>query len=273
MKNNNFVNRNVKGDAIKYSILAFLITFVFLMAEFIASKAGLFGNELKSYVVDSIFRIIFGAIGLIILVKVCHENLKEVCTNKIPKVIWLLLIPVYVYFISYFTEISMVEIVSGKYWVLFLGSVLQQITTGLFEETVSRGIVMSAFRSHYENFKWRFSAVIISGVVFGLGHIFNFLFGGSVGDSLIQAFTSACWGMFIAALYMVSNNLILVMAIHTIWDIWIRIPDFFFGLSEEVTVIASAGQVLRDVIDPFLLGILAIVICIKYDAIKNTLNK
>ncbi len=124
---------------------------------------------------------------------------------------WLLLIPVYVYFISYFTEISMVEIVSGKYWVLFLGSVLQQITTGLFEETVSRGIVMSAFRSHYENFKWRLSAVIISGVG--------------------------------------------------------------FGLSEEVTVIASAGQVLRDVIDPFLLGILAIVICIKYDAIKNTLNK
>lgn len=258
-----------KGNAVKYSTLAFLITFIFLMVEWFASKAGVFGSGLRLYLVDSLFRAIFGTIGIVFLSQFCHEDVKSLCTNRIPRVTWLLLIPIYVYFLSYSATLSMVESTTGMYLISFLGAILQQITTGYFEETVSRGIVMNAFRKHYSKVRWRLAAVVVSGVVFGLGHIFNFLFGGDFLGSLEQAFITAMWGMFLAAIYMVTDHLLLVMVIHAAWDIWIRIPDFFFNLTEEATTLSTIGEITRTIIDPFLLGILAIVICIKYDKINK----
>lgn len=258
-----------KGDAVKCSTLAFFLTFAFLMVEWLALKAGLFGRGLRLYLVDSLFRAIFGTMGMVILGKFCHEDVKSLFTNGIPRVTWLLLIPMYIYFLSYFTMLSMVKGFAGTFPVLFLGSVLQQVTTGYFEEVVSRGIVMSAFKKHYSKVRWRLAAVIVSGVVFGLGHLFNFLFGGSFLGSLEQAFVTATWGTFLAAIYMVTDNLLLVMVIHTVWDTWIRIPDFFFDLTEGITVLHTIGEITRTIIDPFLLGILAIVICIKYDDVKK----
>ena len=77
------------------------------------------------------------------------------------------------------------------------------------------------------------------------------------------------WGMFIAAIYMISDNLLLVIIIHAVWDIWIRIPQFYFNMSEKATVLYSIGEILRFIIHPFVLGIMAILIAMYAKRVKH----
>ena len=257
MKNNNIV---------KSAVISTALTAVFLAAEFIGVKVGLFGSGMQKILVDSAFRLGFGCIAMGLLVHFSEGSVKELFTNRIPRVVWLLLIPVYVYFLSYLLGFGMVEEVSLKGLPIFAAVVLDQIMTGWWEESANRGLIMEPFRKHYGERKMRVIAVVLSGAIFGLSHIFNAaFFGGSILDGCYTAFCTGMWGMFIAAIYMVSDNLLLVMLIHAVWDILVRIPGNFFITGSEPTSLAVAGEVLREVIDPYLLGVLAIIIAVKFN--------
>jgi membrane protease YdiL (CAAX protease family) len=112
-------------------------------------------------------------------------------------------------------------------------------------------------------------AVVTSGLIFGLSHMFNFLFTGDVSGSVSQEKLNFAWGMFKAAIYMISDNLLLVIIIHAVWDIWIRIPQFYFNMSEKATVLYSIGEILRFIIHPFVLGIMAILIAMYAKRVKH----
>lgn len=254
-----------KKNIVWVAAVSVLLSAVFLGAEYIGVKVGLFGSGMQKILVDSAFRLVFGCIAMGLLVHFSEGSVKELFTNRIPRVIWLLMIPIYVFFLSYLLGFGMVEEVSLKGLPIFAAVVLDQIMTGWWEESANRGLIMEPFRKHYGERKMRVIAVVLSGVIFGLTHIFNAaFFGGSILDSCYTAFCTGMWGMFIAAIYMVSDNLLLVMAIHAIWDILVRIPGNFFITGSEPTSLAVAGEVLRTVIDPFLLGVLAIVIALKF---------
>ena len=59
------------------------------------------------------------------------------------------------------------------------------------------------------------------------------------------------WGAFIAAIYMQSENLLLVMLLHVIWDIIVRIPEFFVTVYSEYSIIYYLDEILRLVVLPF----------------------
>ncbi len=258
--------KTLKQTIVKAAMAGAGVQFAMVLAE-LACYPELFGSGVRLYLVDSGFRIVFGIIGLVILAYFRGGQLKDRFTNPVPKSVWLLLIPVYVYLLSYFLSFGMVERASLKNSLPFLAVILQQVTTGLYEETASRGIVMTAFEDKLDDKRMRVLHVVLSGVIFGLTHCLNSLFGGSFDflDTLSTVFCTGMWGMFIAAIYMVSDNLLLVMGVHAVWDIWIRIPNAFFAFSEEPTTLATAGEVLRTVLDPFVMGILGIIIALKYD--------
>ena len=248
---------------IMISIVAVIITtFIFILVEFISGRAGLFKDDIALCLVDSVYRILFGIIATIILYSSCGRNWRDLYFGKIPGVIWLLLLPFYVYLISYVDVLSRFERVTFEFALSFAACSLQQITTGFFEETLYRGVAMSAFRAHYADRKWRLAAVFTSGVLFGLAHSFNFIFTGNVAGSMYQALMTTVWGMFMAAIYMISDNLLLVMALHAIWDIWIRIPGYFFDLTPGSTFLTNIGDDIRFIIHPIVLGIVAIYVCL-----------
>ena len=254
-----------KKNAIITAIFAYAIALVFIFGELGAFRLGLFGEGIQIYLVDSLFRLVFGIIGTFVLYKIYKERLKSLYTAKIPKATWLWLIPIYAYFLSYLLDIPLVESVTTEYALGFAAACLQQITTGFYEETLFRGIIISAFEKHFSEKKWRISAVLTSGIIFGMGHLFNFLFGsGNFGDGLVTVLFTTCWGMFVAAIYMVTGNLLFVMILHAIWDIVVRIPNYFTNIVANAGELGSYGEIVRTIIDPVILAVVAIVICIIY---------
>lgn len=251
------------------ALTAIIITFTFILVEFISDRAGLNKDNLIRYLLDSVYRIIFGIIATIALFSLYRRNYRDLYFRKIPKVTGLLLIPFYIYFLSYIDVLLRTESVNFAYVISFLACVLQQITTGFFEETLYRGVVMNAFRSRYSEKKWRLAAVITSGVIFGFAHSFNFLFGIDISGTPEIVFNTMLWGMFMAAIYMVTDNLLLVMILHAIWDIWVKIPGFFFDPAPGSLLYSVMGNYVRAFIHPIALGILAIVICMKADTISG----
>lgn len=249
-------------------VFSLIITAVFLLIEIITKDCFMAAGYTRFYLLDSVIRFIFGIVAAIVLLVFFKRPFNKTFAAQIPKSVWLMLIPVYVYFLSYFTLIGVIESVSA-YTISFLACAVQQLATGLFEETVYRGIVMKPFEKYYSEKRWRIIAVVTSGLVFGLSHMFNFIFSGDVLGSIRQALFTAIWGMFIAAIYMISDNLLLVIIIHAFWDIWIRIPQFYFNMSEKATVLYSIGEILRFIIHPFVLGIMAILIAMYAKRVKH----
>lgn len=249
-------------------VFSLIITAVFLLIEIITKDRFMTAGYRGFYLLDAAVRFIFGIAVAVILFAFFKKSLCKAFTSHIPKSVWLLLIPIYIYFLSYFTLIGVIDSVSA-YTISFLACAVQQLATGLFEETVYRGIVMKPFEKYYGKKKWRIIAVVTSGLIFGLSHMFNFLFTGDVSGSVSQAMFTFAWGMFMAAIYMISDNLLLVILIHAVWDIWIRIPQFYFNMSEKVTVLYGIGETLRFIIHPFVLGIMAILIAVYAKGLKQ----
>ena len=248
---------------------AIIITVVFGLVEFISDRSGLYTNNRTLYLIDSVYRMIFGIIATIVLFSLSQRSFRDIYFGKIPRVTRLLLLPVYVYLFSLVDVLIRADRVTFEYVLSFAACVLQQIATGFFEETLYRGVVMSPFRPHYSEKKWRIEAVLTSGMVFGFAHAFNFIFYRDMSGTLDRVFMTMIWGMFIAAIYMISDNLLLVMAVHAIWDIFIHLPGFFFDPAPGSSLYSSIGDDVRIIVHPIILCIMAIVICSKADSISN----
>jgi membrane protease YdiL (CAAX protease family) len=249
-------------------VFSLIITAVFLLIEIFTKDCFMSKGYTRFYLLDAVVRFLFWIVAAIVLFVFLKKPFSKTFAARIPKSAWLMLIPVYVYFLSYFTLIGVIESVSA-YTISFLACAVQQLATGLFEETVYRGIVMKPFEKYYSDRKWRIVAIVTSGLVFGLSHMFNFLFTGDILGTARQALFTVIWGMFIAAIYMISDNLLLVIIIHTVWDIWIRIPQFYFNMAEKATVLYSIGEILRFIIHPFVLGIMAVLIAMYAKTLKQ----
>ena len=70
--------------------------------------------------------------------------------------------------------------------------------------------------------------------------------------------------MFVAAIYMVSDNLLLVMGIYTIWDIVVKIPVYFISEYNKSAMLTGI-YVGQDIIQLGIMPIVAILICIVGD--------
>jgi membrane protease YdiL (CAAX protease family) len=85
--------------------------------------------------------------------------------------------------------------------------IIQQFATGFFEEAVHRGLMMNGLIVHNtKTVKQRIFTVVIAGAFFGLSHAPNIIFGE---NPLLQVPSAFLWGMFMAAIYMLSDNLLL----------------------------------------------------------------
>ena len=104
-------------------------------------------------------------------------------------------------------------------WKVLIEGILYYIGVGLIEEFFCRGLLQNAIErllSHKKNAQ--IAAVLITALIFGLGHIF-----GVIGMSVLLASCKIVWavglGIYLGAIYVRTRNLWLVALFHFIIDL------------------------------------------------------
>lgn len=136
--------------------------------------------------------------------------------------------------------------------------ILVYLSTGLFEETLCRGFMMTLFIEKYGvGKKVIYNVTIFTGAVFGALHLIHFFLGQmSLLSAIAQALYAMCFGVFFGACMIRNHSIIPLM-------IWHGMVDITFGLDEvgvgggidkayiDIPVSGAIAQVLLAL--PFLL--------------------
>lgn len=255
-----------KAFAVRMLAVGAAFSALFILFEWVLLRCGAFGKQAQLFLVDSACRFLFGAAALLTLRRVDRDGFRGLFTHRVPGRVWLWMFPIYGVLLLELSYFFCAEQVTFAYFGLFLLCCLQQVATGFYEEAVARGLMMSGMMARKDRLPARLAMVSLSGLLFGAAHILNVLFGQSVLDSLAQGLCSALWGMLIAAVYLCSENLPLVMGIHAVWDIVVRIPGAFLGISQTSALpdLIEAGET---VLQLAVMPVTAILMCVFYDRI------
>ncbi len=252
-------------------IQAAAIIAVFYVMEIVWVWFDVFPDYKMLLTADIILRVICGTAGLLILNRYAKRGesryaLKQLFTNKITLKTWLVSVPFIICILLPFLKLFTAYVFTTEYIVLLSIIVIQQFATGFFEEGVQRGLMMNGLIRHNTGtVRQRLFTVVITGAFFGLGHVPNIAFGE---NPLIQMPSSMLWGMFIAAVYMLSDNLLLVMLFHAFSDTTFRLVDGLFGYMSDSSLCQTVDTV-KNVTEYVILPVTAILICVFYDRLKK----
>jgi membrane protease YdiL (CAAX protease family) len=129
------------------------------------------------------------------------------------------------------------------------------ILVGFNEELMTRGLVLTAFRSRLpEGWVW-----FISSVLFGGMHLVNAALGAPIGSTLVQVLMAFASGTAFYIVRRVTGSLIWAMLLHGLWDVSV------FAVGH-----ASVGPALANILAP-VVGLLALAVV--YWVIKGTDEK
>ena len=254
-----------------------VITYAFLIVEFIFQELGLFDGVIRLYTIDSALRFLFGGVTLFLIEANYKKqrsiySLKECFTNRFSGRTYIYLFPFILYLISVLVSTAFSNVHSFRAAGEFALNCVQQIGTGFYEEAI-RVLILCGLMKHLCGTKaGRIRTIFISGALFGLSHALNFLYGQDALSTLWQVGSCFLWGMFMAAVFLYTRNLALLMILHTVWDIVIRIPHAFFGFPDWSLGI-EVTDVIGYVIEYGLMPFTAVMLCLKikdvYPALKE----
>lgn len=254
-----------KKISIVMAAVGFALTELFLLFEWVLYQNGVFGEGTQMTLIDVACRLGFGIVAISVLAGFYRKRFGGLFTHSVSRITWILLTPVWLNLLSYGVYLIPAESVTGEFAGIFLMVCVQQLATGFLEEATARGVMMSGFLGRKDRLSFRLAAVIGSGVIFGLAHVTNFLFGGDIVESLWQGLFTAAWGMFMAAIYLVSENLGLMMALHALWDIVVRVPGNFINLPGGENGLLIGLDVFQTAIELVVMPVMAVLICVNYD--------
>ena len=245
-------NISKKGVAIPL-IQGVVMTYAFLLVEFIFQELGLFDGVLKLYLTDSALRFLFGGVTLFLIAANYKKqrslySLKEYFTNRFSAKTFIYLFPFILYLISILVLPVFSNVHSFKAAGEFALNCLQQLGTGFYEEAIRVLILCGLMKFLCGTRAGVVKTVIISGALFGLSHALNFLYGQDILSTLWQVVSCALWGAYMAPIFLYSRNLTLLMILHAVWDIVIRIPNAFFGFPDSslgIAVMDGIGYVIE----------------------------
>ncbi len=265
----------MKKNIITTIIQGMAVTALFLVTEIVLNLFGVFNEDIRLYLVDISLRLLFGTVALVLLArnfkKQEHPELvKKLFTNKLPGSTYVLLLPFTLYLL-----VTLLLMVTGEAKELgdgFVGMYSlncgQQLATGYFEEATRALLMCGLLKYCMGTKKNRIQTILVAGICFGLSHALNFFFGQGVIATLWQVFHCFLWGLFAAAIYILSKNLTLLMVMHAVWDIVIRIPDNFCNFAGN-SVLRDVLYILQDVLDYGIMPIAAVYICIRYEKLRG----
>ena len=271
MKKETEMKTNNKKAITKPIIQASIIMVIFYAIEAAMYFLDVFPSYDMLLCADIVIKIILGTVSLILLNNHAKRGeskypVKKLFTNKIPPLTWLVLIPLIIYIIAPFFKLFTAFVFSTSVLTTLIIVIVQQFATGFYEEANHRALFMNGLIKHNTStVKQRLFTVFITGAFFGLTHLPNIMFGE---NPLIQVPSTLLWGMFVAAIYMLSDNLLLVMILHALSDSTFRLVKGLFGYVKDAPI-CQAVDFSQNVIQYAILPIMAILICIFYDKLKG----
>lgn len=243
-------------------VAAAIINSIFYLVEWLLWKYTNLCDGDSWHYYDFAIRMATGFLGIIALSGFYNGDLKSVFCGKCTKKVWLFCIPFAVSFLLSCCELFCAEEISTARTMSFLVAWLTQIGSGFFEEIVSRGVFMSGLIAKYkETVKGRLLIVVFAGLAFGFLHIMNFIFGNNFWDCVSWGVDTMAWGMMVAAIYLLSSNLWLVIGIHTAWDIICKIPSYFMvGVQNEP--LYNVLMITENIVMNVVFAVCAVAICV-----------
>ena len=110
---------------------------------------------------------------------------------------------------------------------------VQQITTGLIEQALFIGLLMSGMILRFSfSILGRISMVLVSGIVFGFAHIFDLFLSGNMQGFLLTLITASILGIAFAAIYLYSKNLLSCIFVYALYGVAVNLSDnLIYGVS------------------------------------------
>ena len=251
------------------------VTAAFLATEIVLNLLGAFNGDIQFYLVEIPLRLIFGTVALMLLVcnfkkQKSQDSLKKLFTNTIPKCTYVLLLPFTLCLIL--TLLPMISGEAKEISTSFVGTYIlncgQKFATGYLEEATRALLMFGLLKDYIGTKKNRIQTIVIAGICFGLSHSLNFFFGQDIVATLHQVFHACTWGLFAAAIYMLSKNLTLLMIMHAAWNIVINVPNTFCNITDS-NVLMDVVQIMPVILVYGIMPIVAVYICINYEKLRG----
>ena len=256
-----------------------VVTAAFLVTEIMLNFLGVFDEDVRLYLVDISLRLIFGTVALVLLARNfakqrSQDSVKKLFTNKIPQSTYILLLPFALYLVLMLLTMIVGEVqeVTMRFAGIYSLNCGQQLATGYFEEAARALLMCGLLKEFVDTKKNRLLTIVIAGIGFGLGHALNFFFGQDILSTLWQVFQCFVWGLFVAAIYMLTKNLTLIMVMHAVWDIVVRVPNAFCSFPES-SVLLDVLYVTREVVEYGIMSATAVYICFHYEKLRKTIDR
>ena len=132
----------VSGILMGQGLLVLFILFEYFLIATGISECGL--------VVDAFLRVVFGIIALLLMRRIYRERFTRLFTATIPKSTWVFCIPLFLYLAVEFLYLPISGHLTTAYVSYFLLECVGQLATGFWEETASKGLVMSGMLSRWK---------------------------------------------------------------------------------------------------------------------------
>ncbi|MDR3598751.1 MAG: type II CAAX endopeptidase family protein [Clostridium sp.] len=122
--------------------------------------------------------------------------------------------------------------------------IVTMIAIGVGEEFIFRGIILNLFIDKFDKTKKGiYISIALSSIIFGAAHVTNAFSGISIKSALIQAGLVSMLGALLAAIYLRSRNIWVVVIIHAFNDFSALIGSGLFGIGSIVTQVNSYGYI------------------------------
>ena len=167
------------------------------------------------YLFSSILRLLFGAGILFIVNKVYGKTVKQVLgfhNNKVALVSGIGFIVYFLYYVFVFAA-GYEAIVNLPIGILITKIILQQITTGFYEELNYRLLILEGYSYGKRTIGRKIGYAFVSFVIFGLLHVVT-------GWDTYAFLQTGIIGFAFAVIYLNSGNIIIPMLLHFIYDIF-----------------------------------------------------
>ncbi len=138
-----------------------------------------------------------------------------------------------------------------------IANIFSAIMIGVLEELIWRGALLNVLlRRETGTARNPLPSVLISSLIFGLGHYCNLVFGSPFLEITLQVYAAICMGVLLAAIYIRSRNIWTCALLHALWNFsnWIGsqifIPTTQAVSSEPASAVIGITQILGNMIEP-----------------------
>lgn len=188
------------------------------------------------YVFSSILRLVFGIVILFVIRKLYGTPAKAVLSIKGSKKALLAGLGFLLFFIYYLIIwFSGLESVKGLTAGLLVSQILlQQITTGFYEELNYRALILQGYFHGPQTVKRRVFYAFVSFLLFGALHIID-------GWSTYRFLQTGTIGFAFAVMYLKSGNILVPMLLHFVYDVFANLTNYIQWNGAAVFVTLNAN--------------------------------